>query len=403
MTHPAPIFLRRDDPALPRVLAALGLALGAHLALTGAVALLASLGLLAGHDAPRPAPVDLVAVDAVHWQANRQLGTLPTPAPAPLAPKVIKPAAVEHEQMPRGQVVDVHGGNDQKADDAAFLADRDNKVAHQSRARERTAHYTQAMPMKTTTVASKEDHGGTGAPGEHGNGGVGQDARLQHEGAQAGHYELPSERERSAVAVAETAVNGELHNQTDAAQHRGNSARLLVTPGQLAAMEDLGSLGHAGRAGDEAGGSGEVAEQSGAAPNDRLDGVDEGAGTFLNTRAWKYAQFFNRVKQRVGEQWNVESMMHQRDPRGVYADQERATLLLVSLDAQGRLSDVSVKSSSGVPLLDEEAVAAFQRAQPFPNPPPALFDRDGQLRFSFGFYVEPGTGRSGFRVYRSRD
>ena len=34
------------------------------------------------------------------------------------------------------------------------------------------------------------------------------------------------------------------------------------------------------------------------APNDKLD-VDPGNGTFLNTREFRYAQFFNRVDQKL--------------------------------------------------------------------------------------------------------
>ena len=37
----------------------------------------------------------------------------------------------------------------------------------------------------------------------------------------------------------------------------------------------------------------------GAAPNDHLRDVDQGEGTFLNTREWKYASYFNRIKQQV--------------------------------------------------------------------------------------------------------
>ena len=53
----------------------------------------------------------------------------------------------------------------------------------------------------------------------------------------------------------------------------------------------------------------------GAAPNDHLD-VDQGEGTFLNTREWKYATFFNRVKQAVGRNWDPNEPLRQRDPTG---------------------------------------------------------------------------------------
>jgi TonB family protein len=51
------------------------------------------------------------------------------------------------------------------------------------------------------------------------------------------------------------------------------------------------------------------------------------------------------------------------------------------------LKNVSVTRSSGVEFLDKEACEAFQRAQPFPNPPKQLI-KDGEISFAFGFHVE---------------
>ena len=56
----------------------------------------------------------------------------------------------------------------------------------------------------------------------------------------------------------------------------------------------------------------------------------------------------------------------------------------MTLDDEGRVSDIRVSQSCGVDFLDEEAVAAFERAQPFPNPPTGLFDEDRHVRFRFG-------------------
>ena len=47
------------------------------------------------------------------------------------------------------------------------------------------------------------------------------------------------------------------------------------------------------------------------------------------------------------------------------------------------------------------AVAAFERSQPFPNPPPGLVDH-GLVHFSFGFFLEVNSASS-FKIFRSRD
>jgi TonB family protein len=59
---------------------------------------------------------------------------------------------------------------------------------------------------------------------------------------------------------------------------------------------------------------------------------------------------------------------------------------------------VSVVKSSGLDFLDRTAMDAFQRAQPFSNPPQGLADSRGEIVFTFGFYLE--TGGSGLHLFR---
>ena len=126
---------------------------------------------------------------------------------------------------------------------------------------------------------------------------------------------------------------------------------------------------------------------------DDLTGVAAGDGTFLNTREWKYASFFNRVKQSVGMHWNPNQQLQRRDPTGgTYSGKDRYTLLNVVLDERGNVTDVTVQKSSGLDFLDMEAIASFQKAQPFPNPPSGLLDGDSRVKFQFGFFLEMGGG-----------
>jgi TonB family protein len=140
---------------------------------------------------------------------------------------------------------------------------------------------------------------------------------------------------------------------------------------------------------------------AGAAANDHLQDVPEGEGTFLSTREWRYASFFNRVKQSVGQAWAPQGQLRLRDPSGsIYGGRDRYTVLTVTLDEGGRLKDAFVEKSSGVDFLDLEAIKAFERAAPFPNPPPGLLASDQTIRFQFGFFLEL-TGRPGMRLFRS--
>ncbi len=130
---------------------------------------------------------------------------------------------------------------------------------------------------------------------------------------------------------------------------------------------------------------------------DHLPDIEEGDATFLNTREWKHAWFFNRVKASVQRRWRAVDRHRRHDPYGrVFGVRDRLTVLNVTINADGSLEDVYVVKDSGVAFLDEAAVQAFREAQPFTNPPLALQDSDGNIRFKFGFYLEI-HGRGGFR------
>jgi len=123
---------------------------------------------------------------------------------------------------------------------------------------------------------------------------------------------------------------------------------------------------------------------------DKLDDAEQGIETALNSRRWKYASFFNRMKRRVAQNWHPAEVYMRRDPTGrVYGSKDRLTVLKVSLTPTGQLADVVVLEGSGVSFLDDEAVRAFRAAQPFPNPPHALVEAGTQLiTFSFGFHFQ---------------
>jgi TonB family protein len=137
---------------------------------------------------------------------------------------------------------------------------------------------------------------------------------------------------------------------------------------------------------------------SGGPFSDHVEGVEEGEGTFLNAREYKYAVFFNRVKRSVSQVWDPGKQLYKRDPTGaIFGQRDRLTVLRVVLDGVGGLKDATVEKKSGLDFLDQEAITAFKKAQPFPNPPQGLV-RDGEIAFTFGFYVEFSS--SSFKLFR---
>lgn len=126
---------------------------------------------------------------------------------------------------------------------------------------------------------------------------------------------------------------------------------------------------------------------------DHLEDVVAGDATAVNSAAWEFASFFNRVKSRVELFWKPGAEYKRRDPYGmVYGLKDRVTVLLVVLHPDGRLKKLYVMDPSGAPFLDDEAYEAVEQAAPFPNVPHGLRDeRDGLVKFTFHFVVEVGS------------
>src|SRR3990167_4033087 len=123
--------------------------------------------------------------------------------------------------------------------------------------------------------------------------------------------------------------------------------------------------------------------------NDAINGIEEGEGTFLNTSAFKYAAFFNRIKESVLTQWHPWDEVRAYDPTGrKYLFMDRKTILRVILDKDGYVVSAMVYQASGADFLDNEAIAAFNRCEQFPNPPVGMIV-SGQISFTFGFEVRP--------------
>lgn len=309
---------------------ALPLSLVAHAVGIGALLLLSSFT-----STPRPPkppkrqPVALRRLDARQWAANRSARSVQLPErPAPLHPE--------------GQVVDVAPGNERLAEDAKYLATTNNRVLKETRAREQTRTWSRATPQTQKTPEAQ-----------------------------------PSAKGAASSAPPPSAVS-----LTESLFGRRTAPSLLLPSSTGGAAEDTTSTEPAGtESGTQA--SGTELTEGGGAPNDALD-VPAGDGTFLNTREWKYAAFFNRVKQAVSAKWDPNGRLRQHnvDP-GVVA---RVTVMTVTLKPDGSLADLFVAQSSGMDLLDAEAMRAFEQAAPFSNPPPSLVEH-GFIRFNFGFHV----------------
>ncbi len=260
-----------------------------------------------------------------------------------------------------GQVVDIAPPRRQEAPpkDARFLSRYDTKVEREQRARVRSG--------KPASIGSSHP---VARPG----------------GAQVATRTpdriVPPTRGREPAATRRLEGREALLRRDDRLAGPGSVAG---GPLGLSVGSDLGF------AGTEGGGGG-------GGSDDAFLGVDrEGDTTLVNSRSFKYWDFFQRVKERVRQEWDPGTAYRARDPTGTaYGARDRLTVLGVVLDADGSVQRIEVVRESGLPFLDDEAVRAFREAAPFLNPPAGLADRKGRIAFHFGFILDLTSSRSRF-------
>ena len=366
---------------------------------------------LVGAVKPTPAPrsVLLAPLTSTEWEANRRASPAPPSSRAaqpPAAARVPAPPPPPPNKM-KGQIVDVEPSkNTAPPKDSRFVAEKDSTVEKETRSRHARPKYenTLARPSEPRPVQPSPGRGRVAA-GEEGHDGVKTSgAHPRSRKPAAGTLRIPDQVAREKLAL-KLEPRGTLPDRDPRQGIRGNASGL--SPGGVAGAVPLGEEGRKGAPGqDWAPGSAQLRPSAaaydrlvgGPAP-DKLDGVDEGEGTFLNTRGWKFASYFNRISQTVREQWDPNAAMRARDPSGArFGTHDWFTLLVVKLDDRGSLKDVVVQRSSGLDFLDTAAVQALQRAQPFVNPPRGLADDHGEIVFSYGFTLDGSFGLD--RIFR---
>ena len=272
-----------------------------------------------------------------------------------------------------GQVIDLPAPREERRpDDARFAGEHDSTVTHETKrygkfeekARQ-GAHDTTAETDKPTAQARP-------------------DGRLAMRDPDLGKA-LRSNGPLAPAAKARPA--GAMYGVTDPGEEQADGA--LGRLGMNAPERPAGGGLPAGGSPALVPTSEQLAHVIGGGTQDALKDVDDGEETALNSKKWRFATFFNRVKKQVSEHWHPEEAYRRRDPTGViYGHQNRYTELRIQLKADGHLANVGVGLPSGLEFLDDEAITAFKEAQPFPNPPHQLLERNGLITFSFGFLYD---------------
>lgn len=125
---------------------------------------------------------------------------------------------------------------------------------------------------------------------------------------------------------------------------------------------------------------------------DDLKGVEEGAESLLNTHRFRFASFFNRMRNQIAQYWDPNEVMGRVDPDGrTYGRRTRKTLVHIQLTPKGKIKKIDLIDDSGVRELDKEAIESVHLAAPFVNPPPQMVDPDtGYIEVDFMFVLQEG-------------
>lgn len=345
---------------------------------------------------PLPMPVEVTPIDltVLEPQPLNPFGLSPSEEEQRREVEKKLAEARKEEQNPdlSGQVVEIAKPRvEVRPDDARFLAEYDSKVEKETRGRPSLTPGVAATPPPPETRPEPSQPARPSSPPASGSRGAGALAMRTETGT--GSRRVPSlspgGSSEGLEAEGEDALGpprgeGDRPGESPPEAEGGGDGRPL--PGPLDLRPNSRALQQA------IGGTGSP---------DYLKDVDEGAETLLNTKRWKYAGFFNRVKRAVAQNWHPDQAYRLRDPTGqIYGTKDRLTILKVSLHPNGSIRDILIEKPCGVDFLDDEAVQAFRAAEPFPNPPAGLIDQESQLiTFRFGFYFEISEGTK-FKVFR---
>lgn len=119
--------------------------------------------------------------------------------------------------------------------------------------------------------------------------------------------------------------------------------------------------------------------------------VQPGTRTLLNTRRYAHWMFMERIREAISPGWraDVQKLVADLQFVGLRLQREQmVSRVAVKLDSKGKLLRVSFLQTSGSEMLDAAAVAAFENAKQFPNPPKALISEEGEVTIHWTFTVK---------------
>lgn len=117
------------------------------------------------------------------------------------------------------------------------------------------------------------------------------------------------------------------------------------------------------------------------------DSIAVSSKTLLNTDEYRYASFFNRVKEAIAPRWEPRVQVFLSKTL-VLGEGMFSTKCAFWLDSEGVVQRVEVIESSGSDELDLIARQSIVEVGQFANPPDSLMAKNGMHRVELGFLVD---------------
>ena len=324
------------------------------------------------------------------------------PPPEPLAPKPEQKSVARPEEMTQQKIVDLDMGKEVEApQDAKYLAQKNNRTDHETRAQQ--------------TNLEREQQGKPAEPSDEKD----KIAQLEDREAKAGHRAQqamaeaanPTTAPRTALSMrvpGREKVDGEhLPEDRDGMFSMAEQGRRGTEGARRAASAadapHLTKQGYASTFGNDAALAAALAKQEKSkhkgkfaerkervlsALENFINEVTPGNQTELNTRAAPFAQFIAHMHRQIHEKWAF-GFLTQMDTS--FRDSPMNDLKLIAkleivLDGEGSVDKISMVRTSGNTGFDVAAISAVYDAAPFPTPPSAILSGNGKVYIHWKFH-----------------
>ena len=326
------------------------------------------------------------------------------PPPQPVAPKPEpKPVALP-EELPRQKIVDLDMGKEvEEPKDAKYLAQRNNRAEHETRARQTNLEKDQQGKTSEPAddkdkIAQLEDR--EARPGQRAQQAMAEESKPTTEPRSALSMRMPGlERTGARGERLPEDPDGMLSTASDGRRGTEGPRRSST----IADQPHLTKQGYASAFGNDADLAAAVAKQEKSrhkgkfaerkervfsALENFINEVTPGNQTELNTRAAPFAQFIARMHRQIHEKWAF-GFLTQMDTS--FRDSPMNDLKLIAkleivLDGEGNVDKIAMVRTSGITGFDTAAISAVYDAAPFPAPPTAILSGNGKVYIHWKFH-----------------